>query len=291
MVPALIGIVACAALYFFFHRGRSARDVLFDLSDEPLAADTTPAATQKTETTDELMRAGLLTRREQQDFRRTQKIIIGMVAGAALGAAALLGASLQTILVPVAPLSLAIGYIISRYGLKLRAARFQDELTFYLPVVMERIVMAVESGLDILPALRVLLDLSERAETPADPVTRLLGVAHQMTESGLPFDKALDEISDRAGAMGLRHAFVHLGLAQKEGGEIVTPLRELSDATQLYYQETVELEIAKMPVKATIPLVLTFAGLIIFFITTPMVQIRTISTGALSSQGGIHGEP
>jgi hypothetical protein len=79
----------------------------------------------------------------------------------------------------------------------------------------------------------------------------------------------------------LRHAFIHLAVAYSEGGELVMPLRELSDSTQLYYQESIEEEIAKMPVKVTLPLLCTFAGLIIFFLTTPLVQVLEMTSRAL----------
>ena len=66
---------------------------------------------------------------------------------------------------------------------------------------------------------------------------------------------------------------MHLGLAYKQGGEVVRPLKELSDATQTHYQESVEEEIARLPVRAVLPLLLTFTGLIICFLTVPVVQV------------------
>jgi hypothetical protein len=82
----------------------------------------------------------------------------------------------------------------------------------------------------------------------------------------------------------VRHCFIHLAVAHEEGGELVMPLKELSDSTQLYYQETVDEEIAKLPVKATMPLLLTFAGLILLFLTSPLVQVTKLfsSTSTLS---------
>ena len=79
----------------------------------------------------------------------------------------------------------------------------------------------------------------------------------------------------------LRHAFIHLAMAYREGGELIMPLRELSDSTQLYFQESVEEDIAKMPAKATLPLLLTFAGLIICFVTVPLVQVLDMTSNAI----------
>jgi hypothetical protein len=62
------------------------------------------------------------------------------------------------------------------------------------------------------------------------------------------------------------------------------PLRELSDATQLYYQETLEEEVAAMPVKATVPLVITFAGLIMIFVAMPLVQVMSMMKRSMPEQ-------
>jgi hypothetical protein len=59
---------------------------------------------------------------------------------------------------------------------------------------------------------------------------------------------------------------------------LVRPLKELSDATQTAYQEVVEEEIAKLPVKAVLPLILTFAGLIVCFLTVPFIQVGVIAS-------------
>ena len=180
---------------------------------------------------------------------------------------------------------LALGYLIQRRLVLQRERGYVRRVEFFLPIVMERLVMAVQAGLDIIPALKAIGGLDGRAATePAleeerscseerDPVTQLLGVVCALTEAGLSFEQSLREVASAINSSPLRHAFIHLAIAQREGGELVMPLRELSDATQLYYQESVEEEIAKLPVKATIPLLCTFAGLIICFITSPLVQI------------------
>jgi hypothetical protein len=78
--------------------------------------------------------------------------------------------------------------------------------------------------------------------------------------------------------MSVKHALVHIQLAHQQGGEIVRPLKELSDATQLAYQEAIEEEISKLPVHAVAPLILTFAGLILCFLTVPLVQVSSLTS-------------
>ena len=167
--------------------------------------------------------------------------------------------------------------------LRKRQKRYQRSTEFYLPIVMERIVMSVQAGLDIFPAVRTALatgspevksedDVGNVAKY-RDPVSRLLAMAVRLTERGLSFDESLNHVARMIDSSGMRHAFIHLGLAQREGGELIGPLRELSDSTQIYFQESVEEEIAGMPVKATMPLMLTFAGLISFCMASPIIQL------------------
>ena len=146
---------------------------------------------------------------------------------------------------------------------------FIQRLEFSLPMAMERMVMAVGSGLDIIPAL------VEAARKSTDPVSDIFRRIVALSESGLRVEQAIALVAEEVPSSAVKHALVHLGLAYKQGGEVVRPLKELSDATQTQYQETVEEEISKLPVKAVVPLVLTFTGLIVCFLTVPIVQVRT----------------
>jgi Flp pilus assembly protein TadB len=140
-------------------------------------------------------------------------------------------------------------------------------LEFSLPMAMERVVMGVGAGLDVVPAL------TEAARRGGDPVSLLFARVVSLSEGGLKVGDSLRAVSQESVSPTIKHAFIHLGVAYEQGGELVRPLRELSDATQLAYQERVEEEIAKLPVKAVLPLVVTFAGLIVCFITVPLIQI------------------
>jgi Flp pilus assembly protein TadB len=150
--------------------------------------------------------------------------------------------------------------------------RYIRQIEFYLPTVMERVVMAVGAGFDILPALL------EAARGSRDPVSQILKRAADFMNSGLGLEEALNAAVGKVECPALKHVCVHLSLAHRQGGELVRPLRELGDSTQAYYQETIEEEIAKLPVKAVVPLVLTFAGLIVCFLTVPIIQLGSLTS-------------
>jgi Flp pilus assembly protein TadB len=175
----------------------------------------------------------------------------------------------------------AIGTLLNGSAARRAKEKAKSAIDYFLPIVMERIVMAVESGLDIVPAIEAVISLKEDSGEEPDPVTETLAKIPHYSSAGLGFLEAINLLNKEISSPSLKHALVHLGIAYREGGEIIHPLRELSDATQLYFQESVEEEIAKMPVKATVPLLCTFAGLIISFLTTPLIQVISITSKAM----------
>jgi pilus assembly protein TadC len=139
-------------------------------------------------------------------------------------------------------------------------------------MVMEQVVMGVSSGLDIIPAV------SEASRQGSDGVSKVFRRVVSLAEGGLPVEEAFRVVSDESDSAPLKHALIHLSLAYKQGGEVIRPLRELSDATQSHYQDRVEEEISKLPVKGILPLITIFAGLLICFLTIPLVQVGSITS-------------
>ena len=272
-------IGACGVWYLTRGGKRSAQQVVTGLA-ENLNTNVTTKGSAILLLQGEAAQAGLLSPKEALAIKRKIQLLLIIIPATIVTVRALVAPvqflSLAVLLIG----SLAVTYLVSRRAYIWRKTRFRREIEFFLPVVMERLVMAVEAGLDVIPALGAIVEQARNGEVE-DPVTRLLGIVHHLTEQGCGLDQSLQVVTNIVDCAALRHAFVHLGLAHREGGELIAPLRELSDSTQLYYQETVEEEIAKLPVKATAPLVCTFTGLILFFITSPVVQVMKIAAEAM----------
>jgi len=287
-------LLLTASLVFLRTYSRRALDVMEDLRDEDLDVkdildgeiknrDRNGSRSSKissismpgTVLNDELAELGLFEAHERRKFSLFLKLL-PLIGGGVFLTPSLLG------LIKGAPITftlvsigMGLGLIARRVMIRRRRNHYIREIVFFLPVVMERIVMAVQAGLDIIPAIKAATSLSDDNHE-VDPVTRLLKVVAKLTESGLGFEQSLKEIAATSHCSALKHAFLHLAVAQKEGGILVMPLRELSDSTQLYYQESIEEEIAEMPVKATMPLICTFAGLLLCFLVPPFLQILSI---------------
>lgn len=218
-----------------------------------------------------------VTATEPQQSGETREIAVERLQYCCSGAVVMLG--LQLAFVSVSPVGILVAIVGGAFGGELVRSRQREaaakyrvrRMEFYLPSVMERIVMGVGTGLDIVPALR------EASVRSNDPVSDLLRWIVSLSEAGIPVDAAIEAAAKRSGSLSVKHAFIHLGLAHRQGGEIVRPLKELSDATQLAFQETVEEQIARLPVKAVMPLVVTFTGLIVCFLTVPLMQVSSLT--------------
>lgn len=273
---------------------RTASDVIQDLreSDNPsdtdskLLSPTTSKRVNGLVFNDDLGRAGLISPAERRSFEFRMRVIPFVFALIVMSLRIIGGGASAASVVFCGVVAFCIGVLWRRWKLSALKSSYLRSIEFHLPLVMERIVMAVQAGLDIIPAVGSVVRSTnseelEKDRSKMDPVTRLLELVYQLTEKGSSFEKSLRNIADRIECSSLRHAFLHLALAQKEGGELVMPLRELSDSTQNYFQESVEEDIAKMPVRATLPLLCTFAGLVIFFLAQPLTQVSTMLETAM----------
>lgn len=268
IVSAFLG---AAALYSYYVSRRSALDVIYDLDqDDSRSMDQANIGSNSAK---ELSELGLFSDAERKRFRLIQTLIPIGCAMFALLLKLLFGAASFPQAVIILMLGLSVGYIITKRRLHNAKADYLTTIEFYVPIIMERMVMTAQAGLDVISAVGRIIELEKASGEEIDPVTRLLEKVQQLTENGQTFDRALKSVSGKVECSALKHAFIHLAVAYKEGGELTIPLRELSDSMQLYYQESVEEEIAKMPVKATAPLLCMFVGIMIIFIIPPLLQI------------------
>jgi Flp pilus assembly protein TadB len=281
-LPLVLAGCCTAALVWWFLRGptRTPEEVIEDLSEQEYdrhALEFRDGFSLE----HPLAQLGLLTRAERRSYqvRRVCSVVVPLCL-ASVAALIIRPGQFSTVFLWCVGGG-ALGVVLRARAAQRMKTQYIKNIEYFLPLVMERIVMSAQAGLDVLPAIirATQVDQNEKfAEKGSgishyDPVSRLLVHVHQLTESGLLFEQAIRHVADRVESSSFRHALLHLGIAYREGGALVAPLRELSDATQLYYQESVEEEIAKMPIKATLPLLCMFAGLLLFFLASPLTQI------------------
>lgn len=221
---------------------------------------------------EKLFRAGIFSSKQKADFKRLQVMvpIISVVALALLGRA--LGGMQQVLLFAV--IGLILGLYIPFKVLERRINRRQDEILFYLPLVIEQVSIGVSSSLDIGPCLMRIVQMADERDTH-NPVSELLRYAQFHIKAGASLEEALTEVGHLQGHNDLKHAFLALSQVAKHGGEISKQLQDLADSVSSQREARIEEKIKKLELAATAPVALVFFGYLAILLIGFGLQIVT----------------
>ncbi len=220
---------------------------------------------KKEPTTDEkLFMAGRLSEEERRDFRQKQMLaplvcgIVGLILGAFIGTSdmIMLGGFLGVILGVYLPLRIINKWILQQH----------EDISYYLPLVIEQISIGVSSSLDIGPCLSRIVQMADERKSH-NAVTELLKYSQFYVKSGVSLEDSLKEIGRASGHSELKHVLLALSQVAKFGGEISKQLQDLADAVGAQREAKIEERIRKLELKASGPVALVFvAYMILLFI-------------------------
>lgn len=151
------------------------------------------------------------------------------------------------------------GFTLPSMMLDRRIRERRENTLYFLPLVIEQISIGVSSSLDIGPCIQMLIEMADQRDSH-NPVTEMFIHVEKLMRSGLNLEDSLIEVAEANGQHEVKHAFLFLAQCSKHGGEISKQLQELADAVMVQRQVYVEGRIASLPVKATGPLGMVFAG-------------------------------
>ncbi|NDC39924.1 MAG: type II secretion system F family protein [Proteobacteria bacterium] len=152
------------------------------------------------------------------------------------------------------------------------AAR-QEDILFYLPLVIEQIVIGVSSSLDVGPCLQRVVSMADERDTH-NCVTELLSIAQLQITMGVSLQEALVDVGRRSGHTELKHTFMSLSQVASHGGEVTRQLQELADAVASQREAKIEAKIKKLELEATVPVAVVFCGFLIIIISGFGIQIQ-----------------
>lgn len=156
-------------------------------------------------------------------------------------------------------LGVLIGYAMPMSWLEKQIRRREDEIMYYLPLVIEQVSIGVSSALDVGPCIANIINMAHERDSH-NPVTEMFVHVEKLIRSGLNLEDALTEVGEANGMSEVKHAFMFLAQCSKHGGELSKQLQELADSVMMQRQVQIEGKIASLPVKATGPLATVFAG-------------------------------
>jgi Flp pilus assembly protein TadB len=222
-------------------------------------------ASKRTDPTIEerMFQAGIFSAEQRRDFRRLQIVMpsaLGLL-GATVGI--FTGDPLNIIL--YATVGGMLGVYIPLWRLDRWVKSRQDDIGFYLPLVIEQIAIGVSSSLDIGPCLARVVQMADERDAH-NPVTELLRFAQSYIKSGVSLQDALNEVGRQSGNNEVKHAFKALAQVARYGGEISKQLQDLSESVSAERETKVDEKVKKLELVATLPVTLVFAGFLIILL-------------------------
>src|SRR5262249_7119923 len=160
-------------------------------------------------------RAGLLSDKAKRDFMRLRALspilmtpalaIVGFfISGPSFGLGGLV-------------FGLLLGFQLPNSVLERKQKARDEEIMYYLPLVIEQVVIGVSSSLDVGPCLSRIVQMADERDSH-NPVTVLVRNAQQYVKSGVSLEEAMTEIGKLSGHTELKHAFMSLAQVAKHGG-------------------------------------------------------------------------
>jgi Flp pilus assembly protein TadB len=202
-----------------------------------------------------LFMAGRLSPAERERFHRRRKLapigfgFVGLLAG-------LMDGSLQTILL-LGLVGMLLGFWLPMKVLRGWVKQQHEDLSYYLPLLIEQISIGVSSSLDIGPCLAQLVQMADERDSH-NPTTDLIKYALYYVKSGVNLEQALAEIGRASGQTEFKQALLALSQVTKFGGEVSRQLQELADSVAAQREAKIEGEIRKLELKATGPVSMVF---------------------------------
>lgn len=207
--------------------------------------------------------AGMFTELERRDFRRLRVMapliaapLVAFISSYISPQFAILGAVFGVI----------VGIQIPFTVLNRRIRSRNEDILFYLPLVVEQIVIGVSSSLDVGPCIQRVVSMADERDSH-NPVTELLKNAQLYIKSGVSMSDSLTEVAKLSGHTELKHTFMSLAQVAKHGGEITRQLQELADAVAGQRETKIESKIKKLELEATGPVGLVFVGFMVILMT------------------------
>lgn len=234
---------------------------------------------------DRLGCAGFITR---DDRRRATRIHLGLLILSPLIFLSLLSLTLKHsppfgLSLYVLAVGLSVATIIWRFYLRFRTKDYEREILFRLPLFLESLILVVESGLAVLPALEEVLKQKELLEK-SDPVSQLFRMVYQLSVQGLPLEQSLEIVASHLPVRTLRHVMLHLDISANIGGELVPSLRNLSDHSHNDWRLSVEQRVRRLENLVVFPVFTAVLGMIALTAAVPLVPLLNLEQTLQSKQ-------
>lgn len=141
-----------------------------------------------------------------------------------------------------------------------------------LPILIESLILMVESGLGILPAIYKLLETQEE-ETKLKSTRYYLRLVHELSQRGFPFGQALEQVAEDCPFAPLRHFFLYLDIGANVGGKLGNSLRSLAQHAHQEWKLSVEARVRRLENLVVFPVFGSVIGLVLLTASVPLIPL------------------
>lgn len=222
-----------------------------------------------------LFKAGFYAAEDRANYQKKKIIcLVGAPPLVMFIMAGLMGFEMIWIVLGLA-LGLIVGLTLPRSQLDKAIRLREQEVMYYLPLVIEEISISTSSGLEPGSCISHIIHLADQRSSH-NAVTDMLTHVIRLVRSGMNLESALVEVGEASGKHDVKHAFMFLAQSIKHGGEMSKQLQDLADSVATNKQTEVEAKISALPVKATFPLFLVFAGFFLMLMVSIFTRVMNV---------------
>ncbi len=164
-----------------------------------------------------LFKAGLYSAEERRKFTRF-RIISAVVSTISLPTGMLMVSGNPMLGVVGGVLGVLIGFALPMTILERRIRAREDDVMYYLPLVIEQVSIGVSSALDVGPCIAQIVSMASERDSH-NAVTEMFVHVEKLIRSGLNLEDSLQEVGEANGMSEVKHAFMFLTQCSRHGGE------------------------------------------------------------------------
>ncbi|MBP9838119.1 MAG: type II secretion system F family protein [Proteobacteria bacterium] len=178
-------------------------------------------------------------------------------------------------------ISFYFGVCLSLLFLKYKAKDVDRKVLFEIPIFLESLILLVESGLGILPAIEKCVE--SKKQHSHSQLNVIIQLIYNYSSKGMSFSMSLETLANALPYRVLRHVLLHLDISNSEGGEIIPSLRNLSDHAHKEWNLSVEQRVKQLENFVVFPVFTAVIGLMLLVSAVPIVPLLDLKNNLENS--------
>lgn len=220
----------------------------------------------------DLIKAGYISFKDQDKFRKFKKY--ALVITVLFVFLYLLLAGKSIVYTVVASFCYIYLYLLS-YALLVRYLKNNAERQVYFdtPLFLEELVLLIESGLALFPALQEICISRFGKKHKTNIVRKYILSVYNLASGGIPVSEAFQIVANNCPFPPIKNVLLHLDVSSSVGGELVSALQSLATQVHSEWKLEVENRVKRLENMVVFPVFAAVLGMMLVTAAVPLVPI------------------